>query len=448
MLPPGPSASPLAQTWQWIRRPTRFLEDCRGRFGPTFTLRFVGDRNMVVVSAPDDIQAVFTGGDLFLGGVANKNFARFAGPATLFALDGDQHQRHRRLLLPPFHGDRMRAYGPLLIEQVREELARWCPGRPFRLLEPLRRITMEGILRGVYGVEDPAGRVRLGRALHLMTTRATALLAFLPALHVDLGPLSPWGRFVRARAGVDRLLFEGIARARREVAAGAGREDILFKLIEETERRGDPLTDGELRDELITLLAAGHETTATALAWTLGHLLDEPAALRRAQAEVQAATRQGLRADALERLPFLDACVSEGLRLNPPIPVVLRVLSRDARVAGHDLAAGTYVLPSPWLAQRDPARWPDPARFDPDRWLGARHAPNVHLPFGGGPRICIGRAFALFEMRVVLASLLALAPGLRLAGAPSRRIARQAIVLVPRDGTRVVVEEESPWPLS
>ncbi len=452
VLPPGPSASPLAQTWQWIRRPTHFLDDCRRRFGPTFTIKFVGGRSLVVVSEPEVIQGVFAGGDLYLAGAANKNFKRFAGPATLLALDGEQHRRHRRLLHPPFLGERMRAYGPLLVEEVRDEVARWRPNRPFRLLEPLRRITFEGLLRGMFGAEDVAARARLGAALHLLTVRTTALLVFLPALHVDLGPLSPWGRFLRARAAVDRLIYEAIAQARRDVAAKLPREDILAKLIEEGEARGDPLSDSELRDELITLVAAGHETTATTMAWCFSHLLADPVALARARAEVRTALgpRGDFRAERLEKLPFLDAIVQETMRVSPPFPAILRVLARDARVAGFDLPAGTYVAPSPWLAQRDPATWPDPARFRPERWLapGMKAGPGEYLPFGGGPRICIGRSFAFFEMRLVLAGLLTLAPGLRLAGRPSRGIARQAIVVVPRDGTRVVLDEEGPWPWS
>lgn len=441
-LPPGPSAPPLLQTWAWIRRPLRLLATCARDFGPTFTLRVVGGRTFVVVSHPDDVRAVFTGGDLFLGGAANKNFARFMGPHTLFALDGEPHARHRRLLLPAFHGERMRAYGPLLVDLTRAEVAGWPVGRAFPLLAAMRRITLDAIFQGVFGVLDPERRGALARLVARITSKASALLAFLPFLHVDLGPWSPWGAFVRARAELDRLLFDQIARAR----AGQGGEDILSRLVatsgEDASRAGEPFTDEELRDELLTLLFAGHETTATALAWTFRWLLGDPAWLARATAEARGA-------HDLERLPVLEAVCQEALRLSPPIPIVLRVLARDARVAGFDLPAGAHVVPSIWLAQRRPEAFPDPERFDPGRFLGQEErgrtsakTPWSLFPFGGGPRICIGRTFSLYEMKVVLATTLARCD-LRLVGAPSAAASRQAIVLVPRDGTQVVLERRT-----
>lgn len=432
-LPPGPSAPPLLQTWDWIRRPLHLLATCARDFGPTFTLRVVGGRTFVVVSAPDDVQQVFTGGDLFLGGAANKNFARFMGPHTLFALDGEAHRRHRRLLHPAFLGERMRAYGPLLVALTRAEVAGWPERRAFPLVGALRRITLDAIFQGVFGVLDAERRAALAALVHRLAGPASALLAFLPFLHVDLGPWSPWGAFLRARAEFDHLIFDQIARARADLAAGARRDDILSRLLHETEA---PFTDDELHDELVTLLFAGHETTATALAWTFRWLLGDPAWLARATAEARAG-------QDLERLPVLEAVCQEALRLSPPIPIVLRVLARDARVAGYDLPAGTHVVPSIWLAHQRPDVFPDPGRFDPGRFLGGSKAsPWALFPFGGGPRICIGRAFSLYEMKVVLATVLA-SCDLRLVGRPSATASRLAIVLVPRDGTRVVLERRT-----
>lgn len=440
VLPPGPSSSALLQTLAWVRRPVRLMKACRAAYGPTFRLRFAGGRDFVFVTRPEHVKEVFTADPgLVLAGRANAAFARFMGPHSLFALDGDAHRRHRRLLVPPFHGERMRAYGPLLVALTRRHLARWPRGRPFSLTAALQALTLDAIFEAVFGVTDAPTMARLTGLVARLTSRASALLAFVPFLRLDLGPWSPWGRFVRCRAELDAILFDAIARARR-----AGGEDILAKLIEESERRGEPLGDDELRDELLTLLGAGHETTATGLAWTLARLLAAPAALERARAEVQEVVGQAdPSAEHLPRLTFLDAVVQEALRLDPPVPIAVRQLAAPARLAGYDLPADTRLAPCIWLAQRDPEAFPDPDAFRPERFLGARRGPAAAFtwfPFGGGARVCIGMAFALFEMKLILATLLQ-AARLRPAAAFSGRAERHAIVLTPAGGAPVTLED-------
>lgn len=411
------------------------MERCRATFGPSFTLTFVGGRRFVFLVRPEHVKEVFSGDpDLLLSGRANAAFARFMGRRSLLALDGEEHRRHRRLLMPPFHGERMRAYGPLLVALTRRHLATWPLGRRFSLLAAMRALTLDAIFEAVFGVTDPATVARLTGLLAQLTTRASALLSFVPWLRVDLGPWSPWGRFVRTKAAVDVILHEAIARARRE-----GGEDILAKLVEESARAGEPLTDEELHDELLTLLGAGHETTATGLGWAFQWLLAAPAALARAKAEVREVVGAGdVTAEHLPRLPYLDAVVQETLRLSPPLPIVVRHLARDARVAGFDLPAGTNVVPCIWLAHREADAFEDPTAFRPERFVGKRAAPFTLFPFGGGQRTCIGLAFGLFEMKMILATVLQRAT-LRLVGAPAGS-ERHAIVLAPRGGTQVVLE--------
>lgn len=437
-FPPGPSSSALLQTLAWVRRPARLMTRCRAAYGPVFTLRFVGDRRFVFVVRPEHVKEVFTGDpDLLLSGRANATFARFMGQHSLLALDGEPHRRHRRLLMPPFHGERMRAYGPLLVDLTRRHMAGWPRGRPFSLLAAMRALTLDAIFEAVFGVTDPGTVARLTGLIARLTSRASALLAFLPFLRVDLGPWSPWGRFLACRADVDAILRDAIARARRD-----GGEDILAKLIEESARRGEPLTDQELRDELLTLLGAGHETTATGLGWAFAWALGTPGVLERSRAEVREVVGAGdVTAEHLPRLPYLDAVVQETLRLSPPLPMVVRELARDARFAGHDLPAGTTIVPCMWLAHREGDAFPEPLAFRPERFLGARRAsPFTLFPFGGGHRTCIGLAFGVFEMKIILATVLQRAR-LRPVDRFTAASERHAIVLAPRGGTRVVLED-------
>ena len=437
-LPPGPRLPALLQTWAWIRRPLPFLDDCARRFGGRFTLRFVGGRDYVLVTDPEDVKAVFTGSpEALLAGRANAAFAPFLGEHSLFVLDGAAHRRHRKLLMPPFQGERMRAYGPLIRDVTLAHAARWPRGRRFSAIEPVHRITLEVILRAVFGVTDPARLRRTEKLIAQATGRSSAILAFMRPLHVDLGPWSPWGRFLAVRRALDAVLFEEIARARRE--QGAGREDILAKLIEQSAEQGDPLADLEVRDELLTMLVAGHGTTTAGLAWALQWILGDPQVRERAQAEVREVVGDGsLEMAHLSRLRYLDAAVQETLRISPPVPVVPRWLAAPVRVGGHDLPAGTYLTPCPYLAQRDSARYPEPLRFRPERFLEGRPGPFDLFTFGGGGRTCIGLAFATFEMKVVLATLLS-AHAVRLAAPATHRSRRFSILTIPAHRTPIAI---------
>ncbi len=437
-LPPGPASPALLQTWKWIRNPNAVLDACRAKYGARFTLRFPHGRNFVILADPADVKTVFTGPpDVFLSGKANQTFIPFLGRHSLFVLDLEPHSRHRRLLMPPFQGERMRAYGTLIRDVALRAIERWPVGQPFRAIDAMHAITLEVIIRAVFGVSDAEGVERMRGLLIRLAARAPAMLLFLPWLQLDLGPLSPWGRFLRARRAVDEALDAELARLR---ATPEGREDILAKLLEEGARRGDPLADVEVRDELLTLLAAGHETTTASLAWALQWILGTPGTLDRVLAELREVVGEGPGdPQHVPRLRYLDACVTESLRLTPVITMAVRFLANDTVVGGDTLPAGTVVCPCAHLVQRDPALYVEPLAFRPERFESKRPSPFEWFPFGGGNRTCIGMAFALYEMNVVLATVLHRAR-LRLAGEPSFDIRRRGIVVAPRGGTPVVYE--------
>lgn len=437
-LPPGPSTPAFLQTWAWVRRPTALLDDCRERYGTRFTLKFPRGRRLVMLADPEDVKAVFSGPtDVFLSGRANQTFKPFAGDHSLFVLDLDAHQRHRRLLMPPFQGERMRAYGSLIRDVTLRSIERWPVGRPFPIVDRMHAVTLEVIIRAVFGVSEDAAVERLGGLLERLAKCAPAILLFFPWLQRDLGPLSPWGRFVRARRAVTEVLLAEIARARQ---GADGREDILAKLIEEGSKRGDPMSDAEVCDELLTLLGAGHETTTASLAWAFQWILGTPAALDRALAELRdVAGEAPLDPACVPRLRWLDACVYEALRISPVIPIALRWLAKTTSIGGCEMPEGTVVCPCAYLVQRDAAIFPEPRTFKPERFEGRRPSPFEWFPFGGGSRTCIGMAFALYEMNVVLATVLQRAR-LRLVDPPSERLRRRGLFLAPRDGARVVYE--------
>ncbi|HEU4657754.1 MAG TPA: cytochrome P450 [Capillimicrobium sp.] len=424
-LPPGPAQPAAWQALRWIVRPEAALLDAHARLGDVFTLQLPFGKR-VIVADPDAIKAIFTGDpDVFRAGEGNAPLEPVVGPSSILLLDGPAHLRQRRLLLPSFHGERLARWTALMGQIARADVERWPRDRPLRLEDRTRAITLEVILRVVFGI-DEAARLEELRALfrRLVPAGAGRMIALLPPFRRDLGPLTPWRRFLETRARIDAILHDEIARRRAD--PGLAERDDVLSLLAATE-----LTDRELRDELMTLLLAGHETTAVALAWTFALLFADPPA----HARVVAAVRDD---DVAAGDALLDSLIAETLRLRPPLPAVVRRLSRPATVAGYELPAGTSVAPSIWLVHRRADLYPEPHDFRPERFL--RRAPETYswLPFGGGIRRCVGATFAQTEMRVVLRALLErvdLAP----AGPPITRSQRRAIVLAPPGGTPALV---------
>jgi len=433
-LPPGPRQPQYAQALQWLARPLPFMLRQRERFGDVFTFDFIAGFPLVVLADPEDVKTVFTGPpEVMHAGEANAVLGPILGENSVLLLDEGRHLRQRRLLLPPFHGDRMRRYAEIMDEAVEREVATWTEGESMPLIDRMQAITLEVIMRAVFGVESGAGMEGLRRLLVNMLEMTTDPGRLVSGLFFGIDS----DRVVNSRRAaldpVDEELYRIIA-ARREDPGLEEREDILSMLLLARDGNGEPMNDVELRDELMTLLIAGHETTASTLAWAFERLVHEPEKLERLVAEVR-----GGGEDA-----YTEAVIQETLRLRPVIPMVARVITRPITVGQgrFRLPAGTRVAPSILLVHMREEIYPEPFEFRPERFLESPPGTYTWIPFGGGMRRCIGAAFAQFEMRAVLRGVLRsvdLAP----AGG-AERISRRAITLVPRRGGRVTVERVLP----
>ena len=425
-LPPGPDWSLARSTLRWWRRPLETLEQCRATYGDTFTYRMAHEGTWVFVSDPEAIKQVFTGDPRLLhAGEANIVLLPVLGEHSVLLLDEPAHMKERKLMLPSFHGKRMQAYGDVMAEVAAEEIDRWPADRPVRMRPRMQAMTLEIILRAVFGVDEGERLTRLRDEL-----RGTLNLLGNPrraAFMVILGPerLRRFPPFRRNMERIDRLLFEEIA-ARRGAADLADRDDILSLLLQARHENGEPMSDRELRDELMTLLVAGHETTATALSWAIELLARHPEALSRLEDDLAAGSDE-----------YLDAVIKETLRLRPVIALVLRKLVEPMEIGGRLLPAGVRVAPSIYLAHRNPDIYPEPERFRPERFIEQPAGTYTWIPFGGGVRRCLGAAFAEFEMSVVLRELVA-RRSLRPVGDPEHSV-RSTITNVPNRGAEVLV---------
>ena len=425
-LPPGPSGPAAWQTARLAMDWVGFLQDCQRRYGDVFTVDFAGFGIAVYVTDPDVCAAVFQGDpDVFRAGEARDVAEPIAGPRSVLILDGEAHRRERRLLLPPFQGNHVRVHERTMEEATEHELAKWPLGRRVKARPIMHAITLHVILRAVFGADERAC-ARLApavtRVLDVGTwaTLATALPAPLERL-TQRAWLTP-----RLRV-VDEMLY---AHIRERRAQANGHDDVLALLLAARDEAGEGLDDAAVRDELMTVVAAGHETTANALAWALERLARHPEALERLQSELDAEPGGG---------PYLDAVVRETLRVRPVIGDTARRLAAPVDIAGWHLPAGVAVAPALALVNLDPPVYTDPEGFRPERWLDGSPPSRSWLPFGAGRRSCLGAGFAMFEMRVVLRTLLR-----RLALRPARpgdeRMKLRNITLTPGRGAEVIAE--------
>jgi cytochrome P450 family 135 len=433
MLPPEVKSSPLAQTLRWAFRPLPFMQECRERLGDDFAVKFLGfERPMVMISNPAAIKALYTershglppGREVFLEPVL--------GSRSLLLLEGADHLAHRKLMLPAFHGERMRSYEPLVEEIVDAEIDSWPLGEEFAIHPRMQAITLEVILRVVFGVAEGPRLDRLRLVLTELLAETSSPFAQLLGLALRrFGGKGPWRRLAGQLSEIDELLYAEIAERRAEQGLEE-RDDILSVLIAARYEDGSGLPDVDLRDQLLTLLLAGHETTATALAWTFDLLLRH------------AEPRQRL-LDSLEagEDDYLRATIAESLRLRPVVPLAGRRLSTELSVDGLTLPAGTDVTPAIWLTHTRADVYPEPFAFRPERFL--EEAPDTYawVPFGGGVRRCIGAAFSEFEMRIVLREVLTRCQLRKVSPAPER-VGRRSVTLSPRHGTPVILSSRHP----
>jgi cytochrome P450 len=417
------------QTVLWMLAPVRFGRWCHRRYGDAFTLRLPFNGRIVQLADPEAIRAVFAAPPADArAGEANIVLEPILGTRSVLLLDGAEHMRQRKLMLPAFHGDRMQSYVPIIEAATRRQMETWPDGRPFAVRPSTQALTLEVILRTVFGADEGAELEHLKAVLTALLDLPRNPLGLLPWFRRDT-PRSSWGKFLRRRAAVDAAVHALIS-ARRAEADGPDdrhRDDILSLLLRARDEAGEPMTDAELRDELMTLLLAGHETTATALAWFLEQASRRPDVVARLRADL--AKGSGT---------YLDACIKETLRIRPVVPVVARRLHAPLQLPDRTLPAGSAVAPNVMLTHHNPRVWPDPEDFRPERFIGTRPDVNAWLPFGGGVRRCLGAAFATLEMRTVIPFVLDrvdVTPG---SSRPEPAM-RRAVTLVPSRGARIVV---------
>lgn len=425
-LPPGPRTPAPITTVRFARRPLELLMRWHERYGDAFTVRMSGFGTGVYVADPEAIRELFTGEQSDLrAGEANSFMEPVLGPHSVLVLDGPEHLRQRRLLLPPFQGSRVTAFREVIRDVTERELARWRPGAKIVVRERMRALTFEVICRAVFGVTEPQ-RVELLRERLIAVIDSSPLLLVSPALRADLGRLSPGGRFARRIRAADAALLEEIAR-RREQADVAERTDVLSLLLCARDEQGRAMSDAELRDELFTMLGAGHETTATGLAFAFELLLRNPRVLARLREQLETGDDT-----------YLDAVVKETLRVRPVIDAAERTLTRPRTVAGWELPAGVKVYPGIALVHMREDLYGDPRAFRPERFVEDGAESYSWLPFGGGIRRCIGAALAQAEMAEVLRVMVPRVTLRPLRARPDPVVLR-GITLAPRHGVPVEV---------
>ena len=425
-LPPGSRMPAALQALRYASDPLNFLVRLQRRYGDVFTVRFPYFGRLVYVTTPELVKQVFTGPPAQMhAGEANATVLEPAlGPNSVLTLDDAPHMRQRKLLLPPFHGERIAAYGELMRQVTLREMESWPVGEPFALRPHTQRITLAVIMRAVFGVHDDERLTRFADLIESFSRRVSAVIAF-PFLRRNLGPLSPWAKFLRARAALDEFIYEEIELRRAEVEAGADHDDVLSLLLAARDEDGTPMSDEELRDELVTVLGAGHETTATGLAWAMERLLRNPPVLARLRESIAAGEDD-----------YLEAAVKETLRTRPVIVDVARKLTAPFAIGGYELPAGTYVLPAIAAIHYREDLFPEAERFKPERFLDDKADNYAWIPFGGGVRRCIGASFAEFEMRVILRTILERAELSAPDPEPEKAKVRN-ITLAPGRGARV-----------
>ncbi len=426
-LPPGPRMPRAVQTAIWSRQAQWMLAQSRARFGDMFTIRIAHEGDWVMLADPDLVKQVFTGDPkIFHAGEGNEILRPILGDNSVLVLDEKAHIGQRRLLLPPFHGERMKGYESTMGGIAAREIDSWPAGTSYKLRPRMQAITLEIIIETVFGIHDRERIDPLRSALREFLDLTTDPRFLLPVVLAGPERVRRVPGFARRIDRVDELIRREIAE--RRAAAGLGeRDDILSMLVGAAHEDGRAMSDAEIRDELLTLLVAGHETTATALSWAVERLVRHPGKLERLRAEVLAGENA-----------YLTATIQETLRLRPVIVLVIRKLTEPVELGGYELPAGARVTPSIYLIHRDPRIYPEPHSFVPERFLDSPPGTYTWIPFGGGVRRCLGAAFAQFEMAVVLRELIArrrLAP----ARAASERPFRRAITETPRHEAAVVL---------
>ncbi|MCH9733861.1 MAG: cytochrome P450 [Actinomycetia bacterium] len=429
-LPPGPRIPKAAAALGFFTARQRTLAAASSRYGDCFTVELPIFGHTMVISDPAMVRELFAANSDLVARASN--LGSVLGPGSTFSLDGDEHRARRKLLVPPFHGRRMANYEAIVAEEVIREAADWPEGREFSTLEPMMRITLNVILRAVFGAEGAALQ-ELRLLLPPMVPLASLMVVLPPALRRDLGPWSPWGKVVRSRTRYNEIIAALIAQAHSDPEFDS-RGDVLSLLMGARYEDGSAIADEHIADELLTLLAAGHETTATTLAWAVERLRRHPDLLRRLTAEVDAGGTE-----------LTQATIWEVQRTRPVIEAMFRITKKRIRLGEWVVPEGHAVMPSITLMHSSPRHFADPQLFQPDRFIGSNPDSLTWIPFGGGVRRCIGAAFANMEMTVTLRELLREFQFTATNARPERRHSR-GIATAPRLGGRAVVYRRAAVP--
>ncbi|MCC5641031.1 cytochrome P450 [Nostoc sp. CHAB 5844] len=409
-LPDSPKIPKFIQLVQWIYQPLQLMENSAKAYGDCFTLWLTNKQPMVFLSNPQAIQQLFTD---HLSNLDSRGSAQILQPLlgenSLILLSGTSHQRQRRLLTPPFHGDRMKAYGSIIANITKEVISQWKTGQPFSVRDSMQEISLRVILQAVFGLNEGERYTQLQKLLaSILDLSGSALrstISFLPGMQVDLGSWSPWGNFLRQRQQIDQLLYAEIQERRNHLDPSSC-TDILSLMMSARDENSEPMTDIELRDELMTLLVAGHETTASALTWALYWIHRTPQIREKLLAELDSFGNNA-DLDEITRLPYLTAVCQETLRIYPIAMITIpRIVKKPIEIMGHQFEPGTLIVGCIYLTHRRSDLYPEPQQFKPERFLERQYSLYEYLPFGGSNRRCLGMAFALFEMKLVLATVL------------------------------------------
>ncbi|BAY47876.1 cytochrome P450 [Scytonema sp. HK-05] len=440
-LPNGPQTPALIQMAQWVFTPLSFMEACAKRYGDIFTLNL--NVPVVFVSNPQALQQMLTSDTKEFEAPSDWNtvFEPLMGKHSVITVSGEAHRRQRQWLLPPFHGERMRTYGQAISNITEQKMSQWQIDKPFNVRSATQAITLRTIMQVVFGLYDSPRAQELEQLVcALMDSWSSPLMVamlYFRGLQRDFGPLSPWGSFVRQREKVDKLLYQEIQERREQ--PDPSRTDILSLLMAARDEAGEAMTNEELRDELMSLLFAGHETTATALAWALYWIHKQPAVREKLLQELDT-LGDNPDSSTIFKLSYLNAVCCEALRIYSVTMLTFpRVVRTPLSLCGHALEPGTVVVGSMYLTHQREDLYPEPKKFKPERFLERQFSAYEFIPFGGGARRCIGMAFAQFEMKVVLAKIL-LQLELALVDNRDVRPKRRGLVTAPAQPIQMVVK--------
>jgi cytochrome P450 len=433
-LPPGPRMPVFLQGIGWWNRPTAFMERCRARYGNRFTIRLPGQPPFVMISDPEELKEIFKAPpDVLHPGEGARILEPVLGSNSVILLDEAPHLEQRKLLLPAFHGDAMQKLVGLMEELASQEVAGWPTGQQFELHPRFQALTLEIILRAVFGLDA-------GERLDALRERLTEILEFGRSpvsvnqrLWRNFGGFGPFAAFLRAREKADELVYEQIDERR---SSGERRDDVLSMLLDARHEDGSEMSREEIRDELMTALVAGHETTASELAWAFERLAQSPRVLERLHSEIDSANGDD----------YLTATIQEVLRRRPVLPQAEpRLVKKPIEIGGWQYEPGVVLGANVWLVHHDPDVYPDPFAFRPERFLEEPPGTYTFIPFGGGRRRCLGASFAMLEMKVALRAALE-----RYTVEPAgelERTRRRAITISPRRGALTVLLSRTARPV-